>query len=273
MMIIVGPVKRMTDNTVTQTIAPVQRTVIDKTDAEIEDDLKEMAAYNCSEIVDRIIKEHEEKMKDPAYAAEFNKGQDMTGWGLYLAMGGKVELEYSGRAHKNYKGDAVLLLKPDDSIVVHGVRGVAPISYMSRPSEIRGKGKDGQLTISATSGNERLIVTFTEMTSYEDLIRYDNQPEKLKPVDDWPPYTEEERNLGTELKKLRVKLAFDQRTRYLPAIFNNRMLDELVRRKPRRREEILAIRGFGPKRVEKYSEAILAVVRESFPEVAGSALP
>lgn len=43
-------------------------------------------------------------------------------------------------------------------------------------------------------------------------------------------------------------------------IFDNKQMEDLVAKHPRTKEELLAIYGFGPKKVEKYGDEILRIL-------------
>ncbi|MFD3157930.1 NERD domain-containing protein [Haloimpatiens sp. FM7330] len=46
-------------------------------------------------------------------------------------------------------------------------------------------------------------------------------------------------------------------------IFNNKELDSLIENKPQTKDALLQIKGFGPKKVEKYGDAILSIIQLS----------
>ena len=45
-------------------------------------------------------------------------------------------------------------------------------------------------------------------------------------------------------------------------VFNNRELDELIQERPKTKEELLNVKGFGEKKVEKYGDEILRIINE-----------
>ncbi|HEU0015553.1 MAG TPA: RecQ family ATP-dependent DNA helicase [Longimicrobium sp.] len=73
--------------------------------------------------------------------------------------------------------------------------------------------------------------------------------------------TPEQGRLYGRLRELRGRLA---REASLPAycVFGDRTLVEMARRHPRTEQELLAVSGVGPAKLEKYGEAFLAVLRD-----------
>lgn len=67
-----------------------------------------------------------------------------------------------------------------------------------------------------------------------------------------PPIYEELRNYRLEVSKKNNLKAY--------MVFTNEMLDTLVETKPRTKEELLQIKGFGDKKVEMYGEGILEII-------------
>ena len=76
---------------------------------------------------------------------------------------------------------------------------------------------------------------------------------------DW---TDEQRALLTRLKAWRGE---QSRERAVPPyiIAHDRMLQELVVRRPASQEELLTVKGFGPAKVETYGDQVLALLREA----------
>jgi DNA helicase-2/ATP-dependent DNA helicase PcrA len=52
-------------------------------------------------------------------------------------------------------------------------------------------------------------------------------------------------------------------------VFADTTLDELARRRPRDREALLQVSGIGPTKLERYGDAILAVIAAMEPEAEG----
>ena len=75
------------------------------------------------------------------------------------------------------------------------------------------------------------------------------------------PLSAEESELYEALRQWRRQMA---KTEVLPdyVIASNKDLDELARSRPATLAQLLAVKGFGPKRVENYGEALLAVIAE-----------
>ena len=212
--------------------------------------------------LDEVIGKIEAERKDTNRSEE--KGLSMKGGGQYRVASGRVELEYRGRAHKKYQGDAVLLIKPDDSLVVHGLRGVKPVSYLAMASDIHFRGKDGKLTITAEAGGDSLTITFLRMSMYESLFKEITQetarPSVKKPAADIIDLTEEEKTLEARLKKLRIDLAHRESISFLPAVFDNKTMYQLIRHRPKTLEELKLIKGFGTRRIERYAASVLETI-------------
>jgi len=75
--------------------------------------------------------------------------------------------------------------------------------------------------------------------------------------------SDEERTLESQLKQLRLQLAKERGINYLPAVYDNRMLRQLIRQKPRSIEELRQVQGFGTKRLELYGSRILQALEGS----------
>jgi hypothetical protein len=215
--------------------------------------------------LDEIIEKIEANRKDPDKPSE--NGRSCKGKGQYLVMSGDVELEYSGRAHKRYQGYAILLIKPDDSIVVHGLRGVNPVSYIARADDIWLKGKDKKLTVTAFAGSDRLVLAFLRMSAFENLFEkmpLEKIPPSVAPLDVGQlELTCEEKALEVRLKKLRIDLAHREGISFLPAVFDNKILHQLIRQKPKTLEELKEVKGFGTKRIERYAASVLETINSS----------
>lgn len=65
-----------------------------------------------------------------------------------------------------------------------------------------------------------------------------------------------------ELKKYRLEVS-KQNNLKAYMVFTNEMLDALVELKPRTKEELLQIKGFGEKKVEMFGEKILEIIKET----------
>ena len=219
------------------------------------------------------------------------------GGGQCYAISGNVRLEYSGKIAKKYEGDAILFIKPDDSVLVHGIRGLNPICYMARAADIRFMGKEKTLSIEAAAGNDRLSVIFLKVNAFSCLLKgkppvemaqekvqekakekipeqakektqeyakekvlekaQEKIPETVQPPAETVVLSEEEKALEARLKRLRIELALGSGITFLPAIFDNKILHQLIRQRPRTVEDLRLIKGFGAKRVERYGERVL----------------
>ncbi|WP_346890810.1 HRDC domain-containing protein [Clostridium sp. UBA3887] len=67
--------------------------------------------------------------------------------------------------------------------------------------------------------------------------------------------------LCNKLKEYRTNMAkMENNKPYF--IYNNNTLDEIVAAKPKTKEELLKVKGFGPIKVEKYGQGILNIISE-----------
>ena len=179
----------------------------------------------------------------------------------------RLSWSITGRAHKKYQGYAILLIKPDDSIVVHGLRGVNPVSYIARADDIRFRGKDRKFTVTAIAGSDRLVVTFLRMSAFENLFEKmpleNTQPSAVQPTTGQLELTDEEKALEVRLKKLRIDLAHREGISFLPAVFDNKTMHQLIRQRPKTLEELKQVKGFGTKRIERYAASVLETINGS----------
>jgi superfamily II DNA helicase RecQ len=63
------------------------------------------------------------------------------------------------------------------------------------------------------------------------------------------------------LKEYRKRVSIEENIKPF-MVFNNQELDSIVESKPKNNEELIKIKGFGPKKVEKYGESILKIINE-----------
>lgn len=182
--------------------------------------------------------------------------------GCFCLGEGLASIEYAGRARKARKGEYIILIKPDHSVIVHGPYGIAPICYMNHVTEIRPFDCQGKVGLLASGKEEQLSIVFDKMISFQGL--FTPLPEKKAVLS--PDLTEEEQQLEASLKRLRKTLALENDITYLPAIYDNKVLVQLIRQKPASVEELSQVRGFGSKRIQKYGQRVIeaiSVVRAS----------
>jgi superfamily II DNA helicase RecQ len=74
-----------------------------------------------------------------------------------------------------------------------------------------------------------------------------------------PDKRKDSETLVKELKEFRLATSRTENVKpYF--IFDNKQMDDLVARHPQTKEELLAVNGFGPKKLEKYGDAILKIL-------------
>lgn len=79
--------------------------------------------------------------------------------------------------------------------------------------------------------------------------------------EDMPDLTPEQAELFERLRTLRTELAREQQVPpYL--IFNNATLEDMCRKHPATREELLEVSGVGAKKAERYGEAFLQLIAQ-----------
>lgn len=110
-------------------------------------------------------------------------------------------------------------------------------------------------------------ITFDYMNKYT-LTEADflaNEPEvepkqhEIRTPVDTPEKQKDPDTLTKELKEFR--LATSRAENLKPYfIFDNKQMEDLVAKRPKTIEELLAVHGFGPKKAEKYGAAILKIL-------------
>jgi hypothetical protein len=222
--------------------------------------------------LDEVIRKIEEERKKNNADATDSKGISMKDWDNYYVVSGPAVVEYNGRTVKKFEGDAVLMLKPDNSIVVHSLHGVNPVSYLARADEIWSRGSNGTFTMEAIAADDRLTITFLKMCGFESMFKElpagAKKPRVEKPLTEKAAkekiaLTDEEKSLEVRLKRLRIDLAHGNGITFLPAIFDNRVLYAMIKQRPATRDDLKKVKGLGEKRIEKYGDTILQTIREA----------
>jgi len=99
-----------------------------------------------------------------------------------------------------------------------------------------------------------------------DIINFLNlKRNDLLDIDDLECNVEGTKDISTilcnKLKEYRTNMAkMENNKPYF--IYNNNTLDEIVAAKPKTKEELLKVKGFGPIKVEKYGQGILNIISE-----------
>ena len=176
--------------------------------------------------------------------------------GCFCLGEGLASIEYKGRASKVRNGEYIVLIKPDNSVIVHGPSGILPVCYLRRATEIKPYDNQGKVGLMIANTNERLSIVFEKMISFQGLFT----PLPEKHVVTASDLNDDEKAMELELKKLRVELAHEGNIKYLPSIFDNKSLALLVRVKPKTIDELKQVKGFREKRIEKYGSRIIAVI-------------
>ena len=235
---------------------------------EIEADLQKIAdcdEHGISPAMYELITRYLEKYGSDRYETQ-DERKDIIGTlsairscmtaGCFCLGEGLASIEYTGRANKARKGEYIILIKPDNSVIVHGPSGISPVCYMNHATEIRPYDCQGKIGLMASGKDERLSIVFDKMISFQGL--FTPLPEKREQSS--PGLTEEEQRLEGSLKILRKNLARENGIKYLPAVYDNRVLLELIRQKPMSVEELGQVKGFGEKRIEKYGRQVIETI-------------
>lgn len=126
---------------------------------------------------------------------------------------------------------------------------------------------EGIITSLPASKEELLQVEgFTEKKYQyfgEDILKIVNGDNYVPQKETTPAsVSDSDAKLIGALKKYRFKKAEEL---HVPAyyIFNNAQMDDLVRKKPKTKEELLKITGFGEKKVASYGESIIEIVSKT----------
>lgn len=189
--------------------------------------------------------------------------------GIYYIIAGTAHIDYSGRARDSYEGRAVVLVKPDSTIVVHSDSGVKPRNYMGQSGITAFSYTDGHVKIIAENNGEKLSIYFSEVrllstpfdgvcTDIADMPAISNS---YKVATQKPELTGRDVAIERALRNMRARLSKD---RGIPpyTIFNDRTLYDLIAKKPKSREDLLNIYGIGVAKAEKYGDMILAALND-----------
>ena len=65
------------------------------------------------------------------------------------------------------------------------------------------------------------------------------------------------------MRKLRIELAQREGISFLPAVYDNKTMHQLVRLKPKTLEELKQVKGFGTKRIERYATSVLETINST----------
>ena len=74
-----------------------------------------------------------------------------------------------------------------------------------------------------------------------------------------PTLIEQRNNLLDEMDNLLNKAKEEKVKPYF--VYNNEMMEEIIKMKPKNEEELIAIRGFGPVKIEKYGQDIIDIIK------------
>ncbi|MCD1293411.1 ATP-dependent helicase [Methanocella sp. CWC-04] len=214
-----------------------------------------------------------------------NKTVDMEGvvnmrQNTYYVIAGEACVEYTGKTEDLYEGNAIVLIKPDSTVVVHGDSGVKPRNYMgqARISQFSFNPANN-VRIVAENGEEKLSISFRQValinTPFEDgnAKFSENGPgDKSKPKESvkspaskraGPAIKPELSGIDVDIEKalraLRTSLSKEMNSPPY-TIFNDRTIYDLIAKKPKNKEELLGIYGIGQSRVDKFGDAILSAL-------------
>ena len=69
-----------------------------------------------------------------------------------------VRYESNGKTERDLRGDVVVVVKPDDTVLVHDADGYQPAAWLTRPGVVRYTRDARGFRIDAADGDERLVV-------------------------------------------------------------------------------------------------------------------
>jgi DNA topoisomerase-1 len=69
-----------------------------------------------------------------------------------------VRYEIDGEQERNLRGDVVVVVKPDDTVLVHDADGYQPAAWLTRPGVVRYTRDARGFRLDAADGDERLVV-------------------------------------------------------------------------------------------------------------------
>lgn len=73
---------------------------------------------------------------------------------------GDCTAEFAGQREATHRGQVVVIVKPDDTVLVHDADGYRPVAWLTRPAELTRE--DDPTTLTAQDGDQRLTVRVHE---------------------------------------------------------------------------------------------------------------
>ncbi|VVB53047.1 Endonuclease NucS [uncultured archaeon] len=115
-----------------------------------------------------------------SWAERFNKDADERNAVILVA---NCRIEYWGRSRSVVDdGDRIIILKPDNTIIVHSLTGFKPLNWMSPPSDLAATVEDGNLQIfiqKTTTPHEEMKIKIKEIQDYRSFSNL-TDPSKQK---------------------------------------------------------------------------------------------
>lgn len=209
-----------------------------------------------------VIKAHKSEPQRTAEEGTINMQQ-----GIYYIIAGTASVEYSGRAQDSYDGHAVVLVKPDSTIVVHTDSGVKPRNYMSGAhiEEFAMNGGGSTINIRASGNEEALSIRFSEVSLINMPFSSEAEPRKEGAGHAKPPIrpggnlSGKDAEIEKALRNMRLSIS---REKSVPpyTVFGDRTIYDLIAKKPQNKKELLDIYGIGEAKAEKYGDLILEAI-------------
>lgn len=75
-----------------------------------------------------------------------------------FVFAGECTTVYEGSERENQRGEVVVLVKPDDTVLVHDADGYQPVAWLTRADAVECTSDEDGFVITATAGDERLEV-------------------------------------------------------------------------------------------------------------------
>ncbi|MES3160044.1 MAG: endonuclease NucS [Halorubrum sp.] len=102
-------------------------------------------------------------------------------------LAGDCTVTERGDRTRTHRGRVVVLIKPDNTTLVHDADGYQPVAWLTRPDSVVAEGDDGGFTVTARDGSRQLRIVAEEATASRGLpITEAGIPVGTCPDDDGP---------------------------------------------------------------------------------------
>jgi DNA topoisomerase-1 len=84
-------------------------------------------------------------------------------------LAGECQVTDRGDRARTHRGRVVVLIKPDNTTLVHDADGYQPVAWLTRPESVVVEGDDAGFTVTARDGDRRLRIVAEEATASRGL--------------------------------------------------------------------------------------------------------